>query len=641
MGSEMCIRDSHSSANVDVVSFHEYDGGTLSNHFPTAIKVANTLNKPLFVGETGQPYGSITTGQSRADFLKKRFDGYLAGGAAGVLPWNYGQGNYGGWTIFPGDASATMVSNYKISGIVTTPTPTPTTPTTPTNPTPTPAGCSLPTNFGTATNTVSVPAAGTYVIWTRMMAPNNTANSYALDIDNAQCITVGDSSAMAANTWNWVNYRDGAPSTPVSVNLTAGSHTFKLIGREAGVKIDRILALADATCVPNGVGNNCTNSADAVAPTVRITAPASGASVKDTVAVTATATDNIAVTKVEVLVDNAVKSTLTAAPYTYQLNTASLSNGSHTVSVKAYDAAGNVSAVSTSITVSNGDTTAPSAPAGLTANATAFNSVSLNWTASNDNVGIAHYLVTRNGTVIATVNATSYVDASASANTTYSYQVKAYDAAGNASPASSAVSVRTPIAPTQDTAAPSAPATVTASSVSTSQINVTWTASTDNVAVAGYDVYRSPVGGTMAKVASVTGTQFGDTGLKAGTYYRYHIIARDGSGNQSTASPVANATTLAESSSAGVIRGVVKGKGGALSGVSVVAWSSEGKQYNASTNGSGVYRLDNLPNGWYWITYSANGHRANDAVVEIKNNTVIKDIGLTSNAKRWWWQWWR
>jgi mannan endo-1,4-beta-mannosidase len=131
-GGESGYQSIHSSANIDVVSFHEYDGGTLSNHFPTAIKVANNLNKPLMVGETGQPWGSITTGQSRADYLKKRLDGYLAGGAVGVLPWNYGQGNYGGWTIFPGDASATMVTNYKVpGGVVVSPIPTPT-PTAPT-----------------------------------------------------------------------------------------------------------------------------------------------------------------------------------------------------------------------------------------------------------------------------------------------------------------------------------------------------------------------------------------------------------------------------------------------------------------------------------------------------------------------------
>ncbi|MFB9337399.1 alpha-amylase family glycosyl hydrolase [Actinoplanes octamycinicus] len=87
------------------------------------------------------------------------------------------------------------------------------------------------------------------------------------------------------------------------------------------------------------------------------------------------------------------------------------------------------------------DTTAPSAPAGLTA--TARNTtVSLTWTASTDDVAVAGYQIVRGGTVL-TSSTNAYTDRGLAAKTAYSYTVKAVDAAGNVSAASSAVSVTT------------------------------------------------------------------------------------------------------------------------------------------------------------------------------------------------------
>lgn len=91
------------------------------------------------------------------------------------------------------------------------------------------------------------------------------------------------------------------------------------------------------------------------------------------------------------------------------------------------------------------DTTPPSVPAGLTGSAVDANNVRLNWTASTDTVGVAGYYVYRNNVQIATVSSgTTFLDASAAGATTYSYTVKAFDAAANQSAASTAVSVTTP-----------------------------------------------------------------------------------------------------------------------------------------------------------------------------------------------------
>lgn len=127
------------------------------------------------------------------------------------------------------------------------------------------AACTVPTtDYGTATTTVSIPATGSYRVWSRIMAPDTTNNSYLLEVDGNTCYTVGDS-AIPANTWTWVNYQGGNTSSLITANLSAGSHTVKMIGREANVKLDRVLFLSDTSCVPTGTGDNC--AVDAPEPT--------------------------------------------------------------------------------------------------------------------------------------------------------------------------------------------------------------------------------------------------------------------------------------------------------------------------------------------------------------------------------------
>ncbi|MFD7392348.1 glycoside hydrolase family 6 protein [Streptomyces sp. NPDC059852] len=91
-----------------------------------------------------------------------------------------------------------------------------------------------------------------------------------------------------------------------------------------------------------------------------------------------------------------------------------------------------------------GDTTAPTAPAGLRATAKTASSVSLAWTAATDDVGVTGYDVYRDGTRVgSTATGTTYTDTGLSAATAYSYTVRARDAAGNVSAASAALSVTT------------------------------------------------------------------------------------------------------------------------------------------------------------------------------------------------------
>ena len=97
-----------------------------------------------------------------------------------------------------------------------------------------------------------------------------------------------------------------------------------------------------------------------------------------------------------------------------------------------------------------------------------------------------------------------------------------------------------------DTTPPSAPTGVTVSGTSSSSASLSWTASTDNVGVTGYDIYR---GTTLAGTSTTTG--FTDTGLTASTQYSYTVKAYDAAGNLSTASAPVTATTQASAGGGG------------------------------------------------------------------------------------------
>ena len=96
-----------------------------------------------------------------------------------------------------------------------------------------------------------------------------------------------------------------------------------------------------------------------------------------------------------------------------------------------------------------------------------------------------------------------------------------------------------------DTQPPTAPGNLAATAVGTSQINLSWQASTDNVGVTGYQVERCQGASctSFTQVATSTGTTYNDTGLTAGTSYSYRVRAVDAAANQSAYSTVATATT--------------------------------------------------------------------------------------------------
>lgn len=97
-------------------------------------------------------------------------------------------------------------------------------------------------------------------------------------------------------------------------------------------------------------------------------------------------------------------------------------------------------------------------------------------------------------------------------------------------------------APSTDTQAPTTPTNLTVSNTTSSSVSLSWTASTDNVGVSGYEVYLNGV-----FQFSVSGTTAVVNGLASSTTYNFYVIAKDNSGNVSGASNNVNATTLAGS----------------------------------------------------------------------------------------------
>src|SRR6266513_1924249 len=251
-------------------------------------------------------------------------------------------------------------------------------------------------------------------------------------------------------------------------------------------------------------------------------------------------TDNVGVTRYRVYRAGALFATLGAVT-TYQ-NTGLAGSTTYSYTVQALDAAGNASAQSASAsatTLAAADTVAPTTPTGLSASAVSSSLINLSWAASTDQVGVTGYRVYRAGALLATLGAVSiYQNTGLTPSTTYSYTVQAFDAAGNASAQSVSASATTRAA--TDTTAPSVPGGLTAAAVSPSQIKLSWSASTDNVGVAGYKVFRDGM-----QIATTSALAYGNTGLSPATVYSFAVAAFNAAGNSSALSAAVSKRTRA------------------------------------------------------------------------------------------------
>lgn len=237
-------------------------------------------------------------------------------------------------------------------------------------------------------------------------------------------------------------------------------------------------------------------------------------------------TDNVGVDHYQIIRDGAKMADTAGAGTTYG-DTTVVGTTTYTYTVMAVDAAGNVSAPSPPATVTTPDGTPPTAPGNVFALVLGPTRVFVTWGASSDNVGVTSYRLYRNGTKLADVTTRTYTDTTAQPATTYSYTVTALDAAGNESAPGGPANVKT----TGDTSPPSSPTGLKVSGQSTGEVDLSWNASTDNVGVTGYSVYRNNV-----KIGDATSTSFADKSVQQGTTYTYTVRAYDAAGNVSSAS---------------------------------------------------------------------------------------------------------
>ena len=251
------------------------------------------------------------------------------------------------------------------------------------------------------------------------------------------------------------------------------------------------------------------------------------------------AIDNIGVTGYRVYRNGTQINTATTTSY---VDTGLQASTTYTYTLAAYDATGNQSSqsASVSVTTSAPDTTPPtvviSAP---TSGAIVSNVVTVSATAT-DNISVTGVQFKLDGVNLGAESAIAPYSVSwntkTTTNGTHTLTAVARDAAGNTK-TSTAISVS--VNNVADTMAPTTPANLAATAVSSSQINLTWTASTDNVGVTGYKVYRSG-----SQVGTATSTSYSDSDLTAQTSYSYTVQAYDAVGNNSAQSAAASATTL-------------------------------------------------------------------------------------------------
>ncbi len=225
----------------------------------------------------------------------------------------------------------------------------------------------------------------------------------------------------------------------------------------------------------------------------------------------------------------------TSATTTYT-DTGLTPSTSYTYTLTAYDSVGDTSVASAALTVTTESQPPPSQPTSLVAVTITSTSVVLSWTASTSSAGVTGYNIFRNGKKVGVSTTTAYTDTGLTGSASYSYSVSAYDALGNTSIASAAISVTTLIQPP-----PTQPTSLTAVTITATTVSLSWTASTSSAGVAGYNIFRNGV-----KVGTSTTTTYTDTGLTVSITYSYTISAYDSAGNTSSLSSALSVTTVAQ-----------------------------------------------------------------------------------------------
>ena len=372
---------------------------------------------------------------------------------------------------------------------------------------------------------------------------------------SAADLSLEECSGCGVQGWGWQDngWGAGVLGTPVYF-AASGPQTIRIQTREDGLSIDQLMLSPvkffntapgqlknDTTIYPRSSGETPPPAEDTQAPAVSITSPAAGATVSGTSTVTVSATDNLGVTRVELVIDGVVVGTSTAAPYSFSWDTTAASNGSHTLQARAFDAALNRAAsVEVTVTVDNSTPPPNTAPAvALTSPAggatfTAPATITVAASASDSDGTIARVEFYTGTTLLASDTAAPYEFTwSDVAAGTYTLTARATDDAGLATTSAAVtVTVSAPpnAAPAVSLTSPAGGATFTAPAT----ITLAATASDTDGSVSEVQFYS---GATLLATDTAAPYEFTWTDVAAGTY-TVTARATDNAGAVTTSSAV-------------------------------------------------------------------------------------------------------
>jgi titin len=247
----------------------------------------------------------------------------------------------------------------------------------------------------------------------------------------------------------------------------------------------------------------------------------------------------------------------------------------------------------------------PGAPSGLSANAVSASQIDLAWGAASGTV--AGYRIERStsaGGTFAQIDTVaggvlSYSNTGLASGTEFFYRVRACNS-GGCSGYSNVASDTTFLVP------PTAPTSVTATSASSTQINVTWSGATG--IIANYEVFRKDSNSSYQSVATPTGTSYSDTGLAADTKYFYQIRACNSAGCSGLSPEVSTTTFPPPPSAPGTLT------------AGAVSSSQINLTWGASTGAVGKYVIERRSSGSY-------------AVIDSTTSTSYSNTGLNSSTQ--------
>ncbi|GLW20676.1 hypothetical protein Mame01_07190 [Microbispora amethystogenes] len=324
--------------------------------------------------------------------------------------------------------------------------------------------------------------------------PASAATSTVVGVASGRCLTVAgnsttpgarvtiyDCNGQASQTWTSTTAgelrvyssprcldvvgQDTTPPATLQISTCTGAASQKwrinsdgsIVGVQSGMCLD-VSGARTANNTPvqlwtcNGQSNQkwttSTGSADTQPPTVPGNPRVSGLVCDSVTFAWSASTDNVGVAFYDVYHDGQLMKSVSGTTLSTTLTV--VPGSTWGLYVNARDAAGNVSQASATVTITppqcQSDTQAPTAPSQLTGSASGT-TVTLQWTAATDNVGVRAYLVYRGGTLVGTVTgnppATTFIDSGLSANTSYQYYVVARDAQSNVSSRSNTATVTT------------------------------------------------------------------------------------------------------------------------------------------------------------------------------------------------------